>query len=101
MEEIGLNTSKHRSREVNREILEMADLILTMEQGHKEAIQLEFPQVAGRIFLLTELSRTPLDVADPIGLALEDYRDTAQEIREYILAGFDRIVELSQNPAQG
>src|SRR5512142_848275 len=39
-----LDISGHRSKEINKSLLEKSDLILVMELGHKEALQVEFPR---------------------------------------------------------
>ena len=46
MSQRGLDIRDHRSRTVTAEMLESSDLILTMETGHKEALQVEFPSLS-------------------------------------------------------
>ncbi len=88
-----LDISKHRSKEVSEQFLEMFDLILTMELSHKEALRAEFPRLAGRVFLLSEMSGPPRNVEDPYGLTLKDYEKTAQEIEGYVETGFAEIMK--------
>ncbi|MEZ4617145.1 MAG: hypothetical protein R2867_16780 [Caldilineaceae bacterium] len=45
--EFGLDLAAHRARNVDNVDLAAYDLILTMEQSHKEAMQIEFPAVRG------------------------------------------------------
>jgi protein-tyrosine-phosphatase len=96
MAQFGMDITRHRSRVVRSPLLESADLILTMERGHKEAIQAEFPQVKARVFLLSELVGAGQDIRDPYGGPLIDYRDTAQELDELIDKSFDRIIQLAE-----
>ena len=49
MASVGMDISHHRSRVVTKEILNDADLILTMEEGHKEALRAEFPSAGPRV----------------------------------------------------
>jgi protein-tyrosine-phosphatase len=91
----GLDTSTHRSREISADLLASADLVLTMEHGHKEALSAEFPTLAGRIYLLSEMSGFPRDIPDPYGEPIEQYRETMRELDDYIQRGFSRIVELA------
>jgi protein-tyrosine-phosphatase len=93
METRGLDIRKHRSKTVSKALLDLFDLILVMEPGHKEALQVEFPQSARRIFLLSELSGPPVPIADPYGMALERYEKTATEMESYIDAAFPKILE--------
>ncbi len=41
--QIGLDIQKHRSRAITKEMLQSADLVLVMEKGQQEALQIEFP----------------------------------------------------------
>lgn len=89
----GLDISKHRSKEVSEAFLEMFDLVLTMEMSHKEALRAEFPRLAGRIFLLSEMSGPARNVEDPYGLSIKDYEQTAQIIEGYVEKGFAEIMK--------
>ncbi len=89
----GLDISAHRSREVSADLLRQFDLILTMEEGHKEALRFEFPDVADRVFLLSEMADKAFEIEDPVGKPLEEYRRTADEIHALLKAGLDRICE--------
>ena len=91
----GLNINDHRSRLIDRKMLAGYDLILTMEQSHKEALQVEFPKYAGRIYLLTEMVGQNRDIGDPIGSSLADFQATAEELERLIDRGFHRIVQLA------
>lgn len=94
--EMGLDLSMHRSCKVEDvQPLSIFKLILTMEQGQKEALQLEFPEMADRILLLPELIDLSYDVADPIGKTMDHYRNTVQEIDGILHHGFEQIVRLS------
>ena len=91
----GLNISQHRSRLVDALILEGFELILTMEAGQKEAIQVEFPALANRIYLLSEMNGETVDICDPYGGSSQDYETTANEIDRRLLNGLDRICRLA------
>lgn len=95
MAEFGLDTSNHKSRVVTSELVSRFQLILTMENGHKEAIQIEFPDLAERVFLLSKMSGENVEVADPVGGSFLDYQNTAKEIEKWIERGLPKIVELS------
>src|SRR5512147_3158605 len=53
--QLGLDIRRHQSRVVTAGMLRDADLILVMERGQKEALQIEFPDCRPRVVLLTEL----------------------------------------------
>lgn len=90
----GIDLSRHRSRMVNDGLLKGADLVLVMEQGHKEALRYEFPAYKDRIFLLSEMSSFASDVHDPVGGTRQDFMDTIRDIEQLIEQGFPRITEL-------
>lgn len=94
-----MDLSEHRSRVVTSQILEAADLILVMENGHKEALRVEFPQVASRVFLLSEMAGIAYDVADPYGGPFEEYLETAGELRGLLETGLPRIKQLALDQA--
>lgn len=87
---LGLDVQSHRSREISSGLIETADLVLVMEAGQKEALLIEFPGIAGKIFMLSELSKGLLyDVPDPISGA--DGSAVVSDICDLIQNGFDRI----------
>lgn len=92
MAELGLDTSNHKSQTVSAELLTRFQLILTMESGHKEAIQIEFPQFAKRVFMLSEMSGEKENIEDPIGGSFAEYQRTAKEIDSWIVNGLSEIL---------
>ena len=98
MHDMRLDLSKHRTRCVTAEMLAVFDLILVMEQGHKEALQAEFPTIARRVFLLAEMAGGTWDVADPTGGSEDDVRETARVIARLLTKGSARIRELTAPP---
>lgn len=91
----GLDISGHRARNISAELLAEFDLILTMENGHKEALRAEFPQYAARIYLLSEMAGFSHDINDPIGGPLSDFEATAKELTELLVQGIERIKSLA------
>lgn len=71
-----------------------ANLILTMEAGHKEALSIEFPMLKDKIYLLSEMSGHIQKVHDPIGGSLEEYEETTQELEKLIQLGLKKILNL-------
>lgn len=88
---------RHRSTPITPEMVRDFNLILTMEQGQKEALQAAFPDQAHKIYLLSEMIGQYWDIADPIGHPLIDFEATAQEIDAILTDGFQRITELAEN----
>ncbi len=96
MREQGLDLTDHRAREVSAELLAQFDLVLTMQQSHKEALCAEFPQFAGRIWQLSEMSGSYWDVLDPLPLRADEVRRLAQTIDQALARGMPRILTLAR-----
>jgi protein-tyrosine phosphatase len=91
----GLDLSGHRSQPVNRALVEAADLVLTMEAGQQEALQIEFPAQRERIYLLSQLVGRRYDIEDPIGGPPEAYAATIRRLERMIEEGSVRMQELA------
>ena len=92
---MGLDVGSHRARSVSRELLGQFKLILTMERGHKEALQTEFPEARERVYLLSEMIDEKFDIRDPYRGPIIEYQDTEKEIEKILSQGYERICELS------
>jgi protein-tyrosine-phosphatase len=92
----GLDISSHRSREVTAALLESFDLILTMEKSHEEALQIDFPQVAEKVFQLREALGAYGDIEDPYGGQQEEYDAAAEELSVLLEQGLEKIIKLTR-----
>ena len=81
VEKMGLDLSNHESQPVSDQLLESADLILTMTAGHRQALVTHWPEVAERTHVI---STDGADVSDPIGGPLELYESCARQIDAYL-----------------
>jgi protein-tyrosine phosphatase len=59
----GIDISHYRARQLNKEIIRKADLILVMESTHKIAIEESEPSAKGKVFRLGEWGK--FDISDP------------------------------------
>lgn len=91
-----LDLSHHRSRTVDRRLLQSANVILVMTRNHREAIEVEFPEVRSRVYLLSQLVGQTFDIEDPSGGSSADYEVCAAEIQGILEKGFGRLAELAQ-----
>jgi protein-tyrosine-phosphatase len=91
--ERGLDLSGHRARLLTREVVDQADVILTMARHHRARVQELGGE--GRVFVLGEYAgRAPDEgeVSDPFGGDLDVYRRTAEELEQLVTAVADRLV---------
>ena len=54
MSEMGLDVSWHRARQLNGYMMQEAHLVFTMTRAHKELLAFQYPNCAGKIWLVTE-----------------------------------------------
>lgn len=88
MEKCGLNLGSHQSRTVTEQGLRQADLVLTMTNGHRNAILNQFPELEDKVHLL---SGGREDVSDPFGGPESVYAACAEQIDGFIEKWVDRI----------
>lgn len=90
----GLDLGRHRSRELDLELVEWADLIVAMTTSHAHGVGEIAPGAS--VALLTEFfpesdPRHGRGVADPVGGDREVYEATYRELEDAIGAMFDRL----------
>ena len=87
LEEKGIS-HQHCGQSLTSDLIDWADLILTMTENHKRAIVQTYPLVQERVFTLKEyLAQEGVnnhDIGDPFGGSLETYRQTARELETAI-----------------
>lgn len=92
----GLDLSRHLTRMIDASILEEADLILVMENGHKESIQVEFPFTRKKVFLLSQvLEGEASEIPDP-SKAVDDAKNIIREMIDMIHKGINNIYLLAE-----
>ncbi|HXH63226.1 MAG TPA: low molecular weight protein arginine phosphatase [Gemmatimonadales bacterium] len=96
-----LDLSGHRARLLTRELVEQADLILTMARHHRARVDELGGE--GRVFVLGEYAgRTgdEAEVSDPFGGDLDVYRDTFAELEALIAAVVERLQQEGRGEAR-
>lgn len=90
----GFSLRDHKSDPVTKKVMKDADLILTMEQEHKDHILKRYPAAEEKVFRLMEYGwqgddqAESLDVPDPTGKNAEDFQafiDTAHAEADRLL----------------
>jgi len=99
--ERGLDLSGHRARLLSRELVEQADLILTMARHHRARVDELGGE--GRVFVLGEYAGREgddVEVSDPFGGDLGVYRDTCVELEALAAAVAERLAAEKQRGDQ-
>ncbi len=94
MSERGLDISAHRGRNLTQADVDKADLILVMTKRHADIIARDLDRSEGKLFLLSSMAAESLDIEDPYGGSLPEYRRTAAELNDWIERGYPRIMKL-------
>ncbi|MGM9936378.1 MAG: low molecular weight protein arginine phosphatase [Candidatus Ornithomonoglobus sp.] len=86
MEKRGIDLTGHRTKPLTDELINMADIILTMTKAHKQLILNYAPD---KIKTLLEYAGDDGDISDPFGGDLEEYEETAAQI-------YDALVDIAE-----
>ena len=96
----GLDLTAHRSTPLSKELVQWADLILTMSLRHLTAVQ-ELPGGEEKVSLLTNFAEGRdrdvaggAGVADPFGGGDHQYEITLLELRELVDRSLERLAPL-------
>jgi len=99
MEEMGLDLDRHKAKQIDAELVDWADLILSMEAGHIEHMEAMFPKAESKMFTLIGYAKdvevfpgdSGYDIEDPYGEDVEEYRSCAEQLKKYILMAVEKI----------
>jgi protein-tyrosine-phosphatase len=97
----GIDISAHRSRQIDKRLIEKSDLILAMTPEHVQYVHQISSDAAGKTYLLKGFPRPYSSsqeiVADPIGGFLEEYNQTFLELDEILRRIEGDIIGLAQS----
>ncbi len=79
--DVGLDLTGHRARQLTPAMLEAADLVLVMEEYHRQRISEMAPNAAAKTKLLLSYAGREERVDDPIGFSVECYRLTRDAMK--------------------
>ena len=82
--EYGIDMSSHRATAIRNSKIEEVDLVLCMTNSHKYTLDMLYPAMVNKIFLLKDYIGNKGEIADPYGLGYEIYKECAKEINECI-----------------
>lgn len=101
LREEGLDLTEHRAQQVREDLIQEADLVLTMTRAQKERVVKEYPAARGKTWALAEVAALegmdpPVlgDISDPFGQPEEVYRRVREEIKAALGPVVSRIKKL-------
>lgn len=86
------------SKPFTKELADWADWILTMTEGHKSHILVQYPQFAEKVHVLKQFANggedaQSYDISDPFGGSLEEYKRCAEEIEDALAEVVNKLKE--------
>ena len=95
-ESLGLDITKHLTQEVNSKLVSEFDLIVVMDNNHKESLELEFPETKGRIVILGQIANVPKgEIPDPAKEGFINSESVAELINTSVKRTFSKLVQLT------
>ena len=91
MRRLGLDIASHCSRRLTQDLIDRADLILTMSTVHRRRIAGSFPEARSKVVVLGDYAGIKGDVEDPFGGTLEAYYRCAEQLSRLVEALYDRL----------
>ena len=85
---------EHKSKNINQELMETADLILTMTEKHKNILLKEYSCCEKKIFNLREYAEdNSQDIFDPYGGTVEDYEKAFLLIKDALDKIYKKLIK--------
>lgn len=92
----GVTIDGHRTRLLTVNMLAESDLVIVMEEGHKESIQAEFPFAREKVYLLSQVMEgITYDIPDP-ATALGEAHHIIRDLVAMIRAGYMKIYSIAE-----
>lgn len=88
MKAYGVDLLGHHAQNINTELLEKSDLILTMTAAHKMVLE---QAAEDKVYTLCEFAGTDGDIPDPYGGDAEEYKECADRLYEVLLKVAEKI----------
>ena len=94
---LGLDIERHRSQSITSDLLLRSDLVIVMQASQQEAILVDFPHVAGKTMLLSEIVEgITYDIPDPIETLDGSDQELATVICNLVKQGYKQICVMAQ-----
>lgn len=97
--DMGIDISRHISTPVNSKMIQEADLVLTMTEAHKQMVINMVPEAQEKTFTIKEFAESDIDdidIPDPYGLSIDDYKTCAKDIETQLIKVKDKIIMIKK-----
>ncbi len=94
LKDMGIDISSHISTQLTEEMINDADIILTMTASHKQIIKNVCDEITDKIYTLMGYAYgTDKDISDPYGMDLETYKKCAKEIYDALTTAYPKLLK--------
>ena len=95
MEDMGIDISDHTSKQITKEDVEEADLVLVMTHSHQNTLIDLYPQYSEKFHTLLGFAYgSEDDISDPFGGDEEEYRECALQLKNAIDTVYAKVKAL-------
>lgn len=88
MKAYGIDLLGHHAQNINTELLEKSDLVLTMTKAHKMVLE---PTLGDKVYTLLEFAEMDGDIPDPYGGDTREYEECAKVLYEALQKVAEKI----------
>lgn len=88
-----IDISDHRSRQLTKEMVQHADIILVMEQYHRWFISSQAKEHKDKLMMMSQLVGKKYNIRDPYRGSRREYEYIAAELEEIVDAGLPLLLE--------
>lgn len=93
MQECGLDITAHQSQHIDLDLIDWSDLILVMENKHKEYVLNQVLYAQKKVYLLSQFAGEEGEVPDPIGQKIDAYRECAELLTRLIQVVTEKMIK--------
>lgn len=92
MAERRIDLQRHRSQPISSEMVQAADLIVVMEESHRQSVFYLDPRALRKAFLLSELAGESDPLPDVMGHPLPEVRQVCDIAAQWVEQGWGQIL---------
>jgi protein-tyrosine phosphatase len=89
MQDVGLDITRHRARQISSVLVAAADLILVMDLEQKRFVESRYVSARGKVFRLGESAK--VDIPDPYRQGIESFREAYALINDGVVFWADQL----------
>lgn len=96
----GINIENHSATLLTKELVDKADIVLTMTNAHRQQVLQLTPDAEHKVFTLGDYVGVAGDIPDPVGQPLEVYQECAAHLETLINKALTKILEEHEGKTQ-